>query len=252
MRSLSRLRAFVEADAAPDRTLTVVDGAAPEPAVDLLASAFEGQPVDIERVAAPGRDGTQVALVEDGHVVATSSLDALLDSYLLVNTDSYRTGTTPVEAVELPDVLAALSGTRFHLRGFPASNKEKLLLVVLSRHVERLALEADGGTLRSSFQRLSRIGDERGTRRVYERLADSGVDTHVYGVPDHDDLPAGLAVHAGIAPAYRRTWFVVFTPPAGGEAAAMLSIAAGDNEWDGYWTFDPERVAAIDAAVAEE
>lgn len=185
-------------------------------------------------------------------MVATSSFDELLDTYLLVNTDSYRTGTAPVESVEMPTMLAALSETRFHVRGYPASNKEKLLLVVLSRHIERLALEAGGGTLRSSFQRLSRINDERGTLRVYERLAGSSVDTHVYSVPDHRALPDGLIVHAGTTPAYRRTWFVVFTPGGAGNPAAMLSIAAGDNEWDGYWTFDPRRVAAIDAAVVDE
>jgi hypothetical protein len=214
MRSLPRLREFVKATDAPNRTLTVVDGTAPESVTNLLASAFDDQPVGVERVAAPDRDGSQVALVEDRSVVATSSLDELLDTYLLVNTDSYRTGTAPVESVEMPTVLAALSETRFHLRGYPASNKEKLLLVVLSRHIERLALEADGGTLRSSFQRLSRIDDERETLRVYERLAGSSVDTHVYGVPDHGALPDGLIVHAGTTPAYRRTWFVVFTQAA--------------------------------------
>lgn len=252
MRSLPRLREFVKATDAPNRTLTVVDGTAPESVTNLLASAFDDQPVGVERVAAPDRDGSQVALVEDRSVVATSSLDELLDTYLLVNTDSYRPGTAPVESVEMPTVLAALSETRFHLRGYPASNKEKLLLVVLSRHIERLALEADGGTLRSLFQRLSRIDDERETLRVYERLAGSSVDTHVYGVPDHGAPPGRVDCprrnHTGLS-----THLVRRVHPGGaGNPAAMLSIAAGDNEWDGYWTFDPRRVAAIDAAVADE
>jgi hypothetical protein len=50
--------------------------------------------------------------------------------------------------------------------GSPASNSEKLPLIVISRYIEQLAWQHETGRLRSSFQRLSRLDDERGTRRV--------------------------------------------------------------------------------------
>jgi hypothetical protein len=65
MRSLPRLREFVKATDASNQTLTVVDGAAPESVTNLLASAFDDQPVGVKRVAAPDRDSSQVALVEN-------------------------------------------------------------------------------------------------------------------------------------------------------------------------------------------
>jgi DICT domain-containing protein len=57
-------------------------------------------------------------------------------------------------------------------------------LIVISRYIERHAWQAGEGTLRTSFQRLSRIDDERGTREMYETLAGTDVRTHVYGIPD--------------------------------------------------------------------
>jgi DICT domain-containing protein len=57
-------------------------------------------------------------------------------------------------------------------------------LIVISRYIERHAWQAGEGTLRTSFQRLSRIDDERGTREMYETLAGTDIRTHVYGIPD--------------------------------------------------------------------
>jgi len=119
-------------------------------------------------------------------VIARSTLDELLESVLLINSDLYKTGAIDLNEVTLPDVLSGLDEVPFRLRGYPHSNKEKLLLIVVSRVIERIAAEAGGGTLRASFQRLSRLQDERGTREVYETLGNSGVDVHVYGVGDAD------------------------------------------------------------------
>jgi riboflavin biosynthesis pyrimidine reductase len=52
----------------------------------------------------------------------------------------------------MPDVLDGLTETPFTLRGYPESNSEKLLLILVSRQIERLAWEGGSGTLRSSFQ----------------------------------------------------------------------------------------------------
>ncbi|MFC7176689.1 histidine kinase [Halosegnis marinus] len=227
-----------------------MDSDEPTPLTRLLEDAFENQPVTVATATTDTVDGPRVVLVEGGETVAVSPLGDLMDAYLLVNSDSYRTATAGLDRHGAPDVLTALAGTRFRVRGYPVSNKEKLLLVVLSRYIEARALAADGGTLRSSFQRLSRIDDERGTRAVYERLGASAVDTHVYGVPDYDDMPDGLSVHGGTDPAYRRTWFVVFTPDDEQEPAALVAVEAGANEWNGYWTFDADLVADIEGVVA--
>jgi len=137
---------------------------------------FDGtQPSDIENL---------VLLIEDGKVVAGSTLEELTEAVLFVNSDLYITGTRGLDELELPGVITGLDDTLFTLRGYPDSNRQKLLLITISRFIERVAWTAEAGTIRSSFQRLSRINDELGTRRVYERVADAGVDAHLYGVPE--------------------------------------------------------------------
>jgi hypothetical protein len=246
-----RLQQFVES--ADERTLSlvVVNRESPTPIQTMLEGLFEGQPVEVDERHLPGEDDDVVLLVDDGDVAASSSLVALQESILLVNSDLYITGTRAAADVEIPDVVAAMEDVRFTLRGYPESNKEKLLLITISRHIERMALENDGGTHRASFQRLSRIDDELGTRRVYERLAASGVDTHVYGVPDWTPPPDfEVTMHGGWTPEFRDSWFVTFVSEfADGPHAALVALETAPRVWDGFWTFDPGDARRISRYV---
>ena len=248
------LRAFFDEVEAPDRHLVVLNRESPDPVRNLLDSLLADQSVSISDVDAPEEDRDIVALLEDGEVVARSSLTELMESVLLINSDLYKSGAIDIEEVRFPDVLSGLEEVPFRLRGYPASNKEKLLLIVVSRVIERIAAETGGGTLRSSFQRLSRLKDERGTADVYRTIADRGVDVHVYGIGDletAESLP--MTVHTGTSDPYRRSWFVVFTPPGddAGDHAALLALEDEPNVWDGFWTFRPELVDSLDAYIAE-
>ncbi|MFC6725565.1 histidine kinase, partial [Halobium palmae] len=163
-------------------SLVVVNRTEPEPVQRMLDSLFDGQPVSVDESAVDDADDDVVVLVKDDELVATSPLAALERSLLLVNSDRYITGAQRVGTVDPPDVILGLRDTPFRVRGYPASNSEKLPMILVSRYVERLAIDGGSGRLRAAFQRLSRIEDERGTLAVYERLADTDVDVHLYGV----------------------------------------------------------------------
>jgi hypothetical protein len=215
-----------------------------------------GDPSEIENL---------VLLMEGDEVVAGSTLGELGDAVLLVNSDLYITGSRSLTDVDLPSVISGLDGATFTLRGYPESNRQKLLLITISRFIERVAWTAGDGTLRSSFQRLSRIDDEVGTREVYERVAATGVDTHLYGVPD--ELPAGLdaVVHAGDGPDFTDSWFVVYRPPEGPHQAAsepesdlkraveggvaLLAVETEPRVWRGLWTFDADRIERVNRYI---
>ncbi len=250
------LRSFLDELESPDRHLVVVNRSSPDPVRNLLDSLLDGQPVSVTETASGDEgDVDVVALVEDGDVIARSTLDELLESVLLINSDLYKTGMVGLDEVELPDVLHGLDEVPFRVRGYPASHKEKLLLILVSRVIERIAAERGDGTLRASFQRLSRINDERGTKAVYERIAETGVDVHVYGVGDPASVSSlPLTVHTGTSSPYRRSWFVVFTPPAdaAGDHVALLALEDEPNVWDGFWTFRPELVDRIERYIVEE
>lgn len=246
---VSSLRGFFDDVDHPDRTLVLINRSSPDAVRNLLGKLLEDQSVSITDLQRPDSETDIVALVEDNEVIAQSTLDELLESILMINSDLYKTGSRDLEEVSLPAVLERLDEIPFRVRGYPASNKEKLLLITMSRVIERRAAESEGGTLRSSFQRLSRLANERGTRKVYETVGSSRTDVHVYGVDDWtppETFP--VTVHTGDSYPYRRSWFVVFTPPDGGhiDPAALVALEDEPNLWDGFWTFRPEFVDQIE------
>jgi hypothetical protein len=256
------LERFLDDVESRPRSLVVINRSAPEQIQAMLEEAFVGQDVTVEERALPEEGDDVVVLVEETdegvELLATSPLEELQESILFVNSDLYRTGTRGLEELELPAVLARLDEVQFRLRGYPESDYEKLLLIVISRYIERHAWEAGVGTHRASFQRLSRIDDERGTREVYGKLADSGVQTHVYGVPDwipSDELD--VVTHGGHTDDFRDSWFVVYTPPEdetvegrnGESHVALLAVETAPREWEAFWTFEPDRVEAIESYI---
>ena len=213
----------------------------------------------------PGEVENLALLVEDDEVVAGSTLGELGDAVLFVNSDLYVTGSRTLADVDLPSVISGLENTTFTLRGYPESNRQKLLLITISRFIERAAWVAGDGTLRSSFQRLSRIKDEVGTREVYESVVDAGVDTHLYGVPD--DVPRGLdaVIHGGDSRDFTHSWFVVYRPPGGPTSVdggarsnhergvdggvGLLAVEAEPRVWRGMWTFDEGRIRTMNRYI---
>lgn len=249
------LRGFFDEIDAPERSLVVVNRSSPDPVRRLLDSLFDGQPISIDELDLPDADSDLVVLVEEETVLAHSTLDELLESVLLINSDLYKSGGIALDEVTLPAVLQQLDEVPFRLRGYPQSNKEKLLLIVVSRLIERRAAETRAGTLRSSFQRLSRLRDERGTQEVYQTIGANGVDVHVYGMGNTELLGSlPVTVHSGDSYPYRRSWFVVFRPPSDAESegpAALVALEDEPNVWDGFWTFRSELVDRIERHIAE-
>lgn len=260
---------FLDELDAPEHALVVVNREAPAATTRLLEDLFDQQPVAVSERSVDDAVRDAVLLVRNGDVVASSPVSELMQAILMVNSDLYITGSRELEDVTLPDVLAGLQDVPLRLRGYPESHREKLLLITVSRYIERRALLGDGGVLRAAFQRLSRIEDEAGTRTVYDRLGASGTDIHVYGVPDWvPPQELGATIHAGYDDEIRSIWFVVYVPPdhrpdevvgnvrdAAGPSgdtpgpAALVAVEDGPNEWEGFWTHRPELVTRINEYV---
>jgi hypothetical protein len=246
------LESFLEFETEARRSLAVVNRTSPRPVQQMLERLFEGQPIDVEETDIP--DGENLVVLTDGEeVLASSPLEAIQDAILLVNSDVYVTGSRELTESTLPDVLAGLSDVPFRMRGYPESNSEKLLLISISRMIERRAWERDDGKLRSSFQYLSRIEDEQGTKSVYQSLAASGVDTHVYGIPNWTpSTRSDLTIHGGYDQDFRESWFVVFTDDAVDDDAALLAIETEPNVWEGFWTYDTDEIDDINRYIERE
>ncbi|MDS0475767.1 DICT sensory domain-containing protein [Natrinema sp. 1APR25-10V2] len=269
------LRSFIDDAGPPTQTIAVVseDASGSGPLEEMLAETFEDQPIAVEAdvtldgdtdappavADALAADGDTAVLLEDGEPVAASPMLKLYDSLLAINSDLFVTGARGVGEIEFPDVLAGLEGTRLRLRGYPLAHKEKLLLILVSRHIEQRAWAAGSGTLHSAFQDLSRIDDEIGTYETYDALADTDVDVHVYGAESGGDgatTDLDVTEHTGTDAAYRDGWFVVFEPddraPADAEGCALVCLETEPRIWHGFWTTDPQRVTRIESYVARE
>jgi len=231
------------------RSLVVANRTEPEPLQRMIENLFAEQEVSVGERAVNSYDDDTVLLVEDGEILATSPLRDLQNAILMVNSDLYVTGTRHFAETDVPEVINGLAETPFRLRGYPESNSEKLLLILISRHIERLAYAAEDGTLRSSFQRLSRIRDESGTKETYQSVAGTGVDVHVYGRADWEPTrELDVTAHAGRKWDFENSWFVLYEPESSGpdsESAALLAIQSDDRTWDGFWTYDRSAVEEL-------
>lgn len=247
------LSRFVESADRRSLSLVVTNRQSPRPVQRLLEGMFEDQPVTVDERYLPDEEADMVYAVDDGEVIASSTLASLQESILLVNSDLYITGARDATEVEVPDVISALEGIPFSLRGYPESDKEKLLLITISRYIEGLALEHDAGTHRASFQRLSRINDEQGTRWVYEKLAESNVTTHVYGMPDWTPPPEfDVVIHGGWSDEFRDSWFVTYVPEdADDQHAGLVALETSPRTWDAVWTFDADEVRRVERYIEQ-
>lgn len=245
------LRRFLDRIEHPERSLVVLNRSAPEPIQNMLERMFDGQPIDVEESQLPDAETDRVMLVEGDTVVASSTLDAFADEILLVNSDLFMTGARALEEIEPLPVLERLDEVPFFLRGYPESHSEKMLLILISRYIERLAWTQQDGTIRASFQYLPRIEDEIGTHQVYRQLDESPVDVHVYGAPGWEPTPdSSITIHAGYGFDFLKSWFVIYTPPEeDGEHAALLAIEEGPNRWNGFWTYRQSLVKEIERYV---
>lgn len=242
------LEQFVERGADDEATVTVLNRDSPSSVYRLLAGLFDDDAVTVREADAAAEaippDTVFLRREETDTGLAVSPLDAIRDQLLLVNSDIYVTGTRGLEDVDTPAVITALDEIPFTVRGDYEHAKEKLLLIELSRHIEARAWRAGEGRLATGFQYLSRLDDERGTRRVYERLGEeTDVDTHVYGAPDADPSISSVTVHGVADPEIRRTWFVAHRSATHAhEAAGLVAVERDPRTWEAYWTYDPERV----------
>jgi hypothetical protein len=247
------LERFLSVPESTDRELVVANRTQPEPFQRMVENLFAEQNVAVGETTHGEYPENTVLLLEDGQVIAQSPLAGLRDAILMVNSDLYVTGTRSLDKTTVPDVIDELTDVRFSLRGYPKSNTEKLLLILISRQIERRAYEAGAGTLRASFQYLSRIKDEQGTRRAYRKVSSTDVDVHVYGKPDwRPTSELDVTMHGGRKDDFECSWFVLYRPPpdrTSERSAALLAIERGDAKWEGFWTYDRAVIEELAAYI---
>ncbi|PSP77195.1 histidine kinase [Halobacteriales archaeon QS_1_68_20] len=239
------LAELIDAIEAPSRTITVLNRRQPDPVYEMVADFFEPMALEVQEARLDvDEPADAVVLHEEGTPIAVSPLPDLYRSVFGVNVDRYATGTGGLAEMDLPDVVTELGDVPI-----PGDAANKFVLIQVSRYVEAMAYKTGGGELHAGFQRLSRLGGERGTRRVYCELGEAGVDVHVYGRSDRrpSDLPVTVRADASDLRDY---WIVAHDGDGNdGWKAALVAEEVAENAYRGFWTFDPGRVDEVLSSV---
>lgn len=225
------LSAIIDDVTGSARTLTLYGPADPD-AVDDIERHFAVQNVTVETVETTAGPDDFAVLHDDGDFLAAADLDELRAA---VTFDYGLLDATDFAATSYPDILAHVDDTTFTAYG-------KRRMVLSSREIEERAWRARGGELHAGFQRLSLLSEQW---ELYTRIADRGVDVHVYGAPDWEPPETDrLTVHATDDPEIRRSWFVAFESPADG-GCALVADERDSDEFRGFWSYDEGVVADV-------
>ncbi|UPV74719.1 sensor protein [Halorussus limi] len=227
------LREFLDGVASSGRAVTIF---APRPC-ESVETYFESRNVTVEYEPIPDDgSGGFVVLNVDGEFAGSASMEAV--RHLVSPTDAdLEPGANEALRVTL-DLLAETTFVAF----------EKRNLLAATREFEDRAYRVGHGTLRAGFQSSAALESQHD---VYAALStESLLDVHIYGDLDWEpDLP-GATIHAEDDGELGAFWFVVFD---GGDeerqACALLAEEAEENpgSFHGFWTYDTELVADIDA-----
>ncbi|WP_424003235.1 DICT sensory domain-containing protein [Haloarcula salina] len=134
------------------------------------------------------------------------------------------------------------------LTNVPISALRRPQLLATAQEFEDRAYRVGHGTLRVSFQSLSRF---RAQFERYQHLADdTALDIHVYGHGDwYPPSIPGVTVHAVSDDEIERLWLLAFD--GGGDDDHKCGLVAedlGDDRFRGFWTYD---AAVVDEVMAE-
>ncbi|PSQ39868.1 hypothetical protein BRD10_02980 [Halobacteriales archaeon SW_12_71_31] len=232
---LSSLHDLIERVEAMGYTLTVCNPGS-ESELDLLADRLEQYGVEVRTVELSTETPTGTAILHRGEEpLAMSPAGELYDAVQFE-------APQEAESAAKPAVLE-----RAHRRQYTVDNGGKLRMVRISRLVERRALDVGRGTLHAGFQRLGRVDDELGTQELYERIAGTDVDVHMYGRPGEVPNEEWYTVHAGETPELAESWFVVFDGGGReGTMGALVSEETDPEEYSGFWTYKPDLVRTVE------
>lgn len=227
--SATSLRDQFDDVAARRRTLTVY---ADEPRPE-IAAHFEGWNVEVRFDRLPAGSAEGFVTVRQG-TEFLGSIDLRVFDPLLEPPASQRAMGATDES-SLDSVLGLLDDTTFR-----AFDRRQLLAV--SREIEDRAWRVGTGRLHAGFQRAAAFDAQRD---VYTTLADSDLDVHVYVDGGWTADPVdGVTTHAEPGDELGRFWFVAFA--AGGDQDCALVAEEREDGYDGFWTYDRDRVAEID------
>ncbi|AQL41922.1 hypothetical protein BV210_03970 [Halorientalis sp. IM1011] len=224
------LRAFVDDLSAGRRTVTVYAADPPSDLADRLSEWHVD--VRFDRLPDGSADGF-VTVRQGDRFLGSVPLEAV--ATLFEPTAGVLDAETP-QTGSLEPLLELLDDTLFQ-------SFERRQLLAATREIEDRAWRHGRGELHAGFQRPEALAAQRS---VYERLAKSDLDVHVYFDGRWDAAPIpGVTEHTESDGELGRFWFVGFCPDTQSQACALIAREREPDTYGGFWTYDPDRVERL-------
>jgi len=232
------LSEFIDYVTSKQKTLVVFNPASDSTLVDDLRSYFATQNVTVRGKQTVSGDPDGVAVLRlDGEILAsvpTAHLTELLDG------GGLRETGVGIDDTDYHEILQHLKETTF-----TSSNKAEM--VTISHEIEDRAFRLGGGQLLVGFQRPTKLMKEADR---YGRLAAQPFDVHTFAIPGEPVEIDEVTHHAEAGAEIEDSWFVVFDGDGNDSyKTALLATEQAPNQFDGFWSDDPEIVDSIGSYI---
>lgn len=217
-------------------TLTVYDFDGDEEGLSALARHCETMNVEFRQASLGPSHPDDVAMLHRGSdLIDAVSVQSLLGALEVSDSDVAAGAFAETEGATL---LSDLSRSTFGARG-----ASKSFLIDVSHVIELEAWRTGRGELHASFQELSRLWGDAEARRIYRRLAESGIAVHVYGTPDVEPPEwDGVTTHAIENEEIASSWFVAYDGGGDPEKTATLLVEEREPDtYHGFWSYRADR-----------
>ena len=232
------LSEFIDYVTSKQKTLVVFNPASDSTLVDDLRSYFATQNVTVRGKQTVSGDPDGVAVLRlDGEILAsvpTAHLTELLDG------GGLRETGVGIDDTDYHEILQHLKETTF-------TSSDKAEMVTISHEIEDRAFRLGGGQLLVGFQRPTKLMKEADR---YGRLAAQPFDVHTFAVPGEPVEIDEVTHHAEAGAEIEDSWFVVFDGDGNDSyKTALLATEQAPNQFDGFWSDDPEIVDSIGSYI---
>ncbi|WP_135852824.1 DICT sensory domain-containing protein [Halorussus salinus] len=249
----NNLGVFIEDIRSVDRHLAVVNAEETDERVAELLNYFERYAFEVTTAMEVDALPEAFLVLSDGERCLAAIGVGTLHDYLI---DALDAESFPPRYADDPRVVGAVQTflTALDENVYSVECEDKISLLEISRVVEEQAGHEGAGTLHTGCQRLSRLRDERETWDTYRRIANSGVDVNLYGIPDWrpPEIDSITAFGDDEGDHVTDLWFVVYEADDDEASGALLAREVEPGRYTGFWTFRPERVREVAAYIQSD
>jgi len=235
------LQQFIDDLESRRRRLVVVNGTEVSAKVDDIVDYFERLDLETSSMSTAGLPDAFLVLTDGDTYRGGVGIEELHD-YLFDSLSGDSLEAVAERSRQRPVVEGFLA--RLDQNVYSLSGERRLPLVCVSQLLESRAWRRGDGCLHAGVQNLSTFERAPATWTRYNKIADTSVETTVYGRPDWNPGDWGAITAYGDTTGkwVGEYWFVVYSGPERHDDGALLARETDTDRYTGFWTFDSDTV----------